>query len=754
MKYLHFIVFFVIAYHSKQYAQDNVQLKVDSLIELMTLQEKIGQLNQYTSQWEMTGPVPDTEQGKTTLEQLKSGKVGSMLNVTGAEATRKAQELVVENSRLGIPLLFGYDVIHGYQTMFPIPLGEASSWDPDLVERTASIAAKEAAAAGIHWTFAPMVDISRDARWGRVMEGSGEDTYLGSLLAAARVKGFQGDNLNEIGTIAACAKHFAAYGFAESGKDYNTVDISDHTLHNVILPPFKACVDAGVATFMNAFNEIGGIPSTSNSYLLRDVLKEDWNFNGFVVSDWNSIGELIQHGVAQNKEEAARLAMLAGSDMDMEGRCYIDHLEDLVVSGKIDENRIDDAVRRVLTVKYKLGLFDDPYKYSNTQREEEVLMSEENRQIAYEAACKSIVLLKNENDILPLQKEGVTIAVMGELATEKDSPLGSWRARAISNSAVSLLEGVSNTPNMINTVKFTKGYKLIDGDKNFAFELVINTSDRSGFEEAKNLAGESDIIIMALGENCFQSGEGRSQSDISLKGLQKEFFDEIYAINKNIVVVLMNGRPLVLDDIADKAGAIIEAWHLGSESGNAIASVLFGDVIPSGKLPVSFPRSVGQCPIYYNYKNTGRPSTAPNLVFYSHYTDESNQPLYPFGYGLSYTTFNYSEISLSKEQIGFGKNLDISVDITNTGNYEGIETVQLYIRDMVASVTRPVKELKGFKKINLKPGETKTVTFLISDGDLSFYNANNKLIAEPGEFKIFIGTNSQDVKEASFLLKE
>lgn len=737
---------------SNSFAPGSIDAKVDSVLRLMTLKEKIGQLNQYASSWEMTGPAPANSNSQKELEQIKSGLVGSMLNVTGAEATRKAQELAVKNSRLHIPMVFGYDVIHGYETMFPIPLGEAASWEPAMAEKTASIAAKEASAAGVQWTFAPMVDIARDARWGRMMEGAGEDPYLGSLFAAARVKGFQGSDLSATNTVAACVKHFAAYGFVEAGREYNSVDISDYTLNNIVLPPFKAGADAGAASFMNAFNTIGGVPSTMNTYLLRDLLKGKWLFDGMVVSDWNSVGEMINHGVAANKADAARLAIEGGCDMDMEGHCYIDHLEQLVKDGVVDEKLIDDAAARVLKMKFKLGLFGDPYKYSSPEREKEDIMTAGNLAVARVAAFKSFVLLKNEGDILPLKKSGISIAVMGELAEDKDSPLGSWRAKAVPNSAVSVIEGIKNAKEVKDQVEFTEGVRLIDGEKSFTRELHFNTTDSTGFDAARKLAGKSDVVVMALGENCFQTGEGRSQTNISLKGLQKQFFNEIYKVNPNIVVVLMNGRPVVLGDIADKAKAILEVWHPGSESGNAIADVLFGDFAPSGKLPVSFPLVNGQEPIYYNHLNTGRPGNGESNVFWSHYTDASNEPLYPFGYGLTYTSFAYSNLSLDRKKIKAGEPLKVSVDVKNTGKRNGTEVVQLYIRDLVASAARPVKELKAFKKVEILAGETKNVTFTISDKDLKFYNIDKKWVAEPGDFKVFVGTNSRDVLHGGFKL--
>ncbi len=734
-------------------AQDksDIDKKVDALLSKMTLNEKIGQLNQYTSRWEMTGPAPEGQSEQQMLDMIKKGQVGSMLNVNGVEATRKTQELAVKNSRLGIPMIFGYDVIHGYKTMFPIPLATASSWDPSAAELSASVAAKEAAASGVHWTFAPMVDISRDARWGRVMEGAGEDPYLGAAMAAAQVHGFQGSDLADESTIAACAKHFAAYGFAEAGRDYNTVEITENTLRNVVLPPFKACADAGVASFMNSFNEIGGMPSTANPHLVRDILKGEWNFDGFVVSDWNSIGEIHEHGVAPNNKEAAYLAMKAGSDMDMEGNCYVDHLKELVEEGRIDIALVDDAVRRILKIKYELGLFDDPFRYCNPEKEK-TLLSDENLLASREVAKKSIVLLKNENQLLPLKKSGQTIGVIGDLADDKDSPLGSWRAQAVTGTAVSLLEGMKNAVADQSTIQFEQGPVYIAQEPTFVRHLVYNDSDLTGIDQAVALAKNVDVVVLALGENCFQSGEGRSQTEITLKGVQQQLLEAVYAANKNVVVVLMNGRPLVINWMAENVPAILETWHLGSEAGNAIADVLFGDYNPAGKLPVSFPRAVGQCPIYYNHKSTGRPADT-NTVFWSHYTDESNEPLFPFGYGLSYTTFAYSDLKLSSAEITADQKLTVSVNVENTGKYAGEEVVQLYIRDLFGSVTRPVKELKGFKKILLEPGESQVVAFELSASDLAFYTADSQFKAEPGDFKIWVGTNSNEGLEGSFSLK-
>ncbi len=728
-----------------------IKKRVEDLLSQMTLDEKIGQLNQYTSRWEMTGPAPANVDSNAFYNMIKEGKIGSMLNVTGVSATERIQRLAVDSSRLHIPLILGYDVIHGYKTMFPIPLGEAASWDPEMAKLSAKIAAKEASASGLHWTFAPMVDIGRDARWGRIMEGSGEDPYLGSKMAYARVKGFQGDDLAEENTIAACTKHFAAYGFAEAGRDYNTVSVGEPTLQNIILPPFKATVDAGVATFMNSFNTLNGIPATANVHLQRDMLKGKWGFDGFVVSDWGSILELIQHGVAADKREAARLAITAGSDMDMEGNVYIEELKNLLQDNVITEALIDDAVRRVLRIKFRLGLFDDPFKYCNTQRENDEILSAENLADSREVARKSIVLLKNKGNLLPLSKSGEKIAVIGELAESKDVPLGSWRAQGVTNSAVSLLEGIQNAVKGSKVV-FAKGPDYVVGPRSFSSELKFNTTDRSGMSQAKAVAASADVVVIALGEDCFQTGEGRSQTDVSLKGLQQELLKEVYKVNKNVVVVLMNGRPLLINWMAENVPAIVEAWHLGSEAGNAMADVLFGDYNPSGKLPVSFPRADGQLPLYYNHLSTGRP-VGGETVFWSHYTDESNLPRFPFGYGLSYTTFKYSDLKLSAKEITANDELKISVTVENTGSRAGEEIAQLYIRDLVGSISRPVKELKGFEKISLEPGEKKEVNFTLTGKDLEFYGATDEWRTEPGEYKLWVGPNSTEGLESGFILK-
>ncbi|MRT93968.1 beta-glucosidase BglX [Ancylomarina sp. 16SWW S1-10-2] len=725
---------------------------VNDLMAKMTLQEKIGQMNQRTSQWEMTGPAPDKENTQNLQEEIKNGRVGSMLNVKGAKATYEAQKLAVENSRLGIPMLFAYDVIHGYKTMFPIPLAEASSWDTDMLKLSAQVAAKEASASGLHWVFAPMMDVGRDARWGRVMEGCGEDPYLASIFSVARVRGFQGADLSKDYTVAACAKHFAAYAFSESGRDYNTVDIGTYTLHNIVLPPFKAVAESGVATFMNSFNLINGSPASTNAYLQRDLLKGDWGFDGFVVSDWGSIEEVAYHGGAKDLKQAGELCINAGSDMDMENDAYLPYLEELVNEGKVAESLIDDAVRRILKIKYKLGLFDDPYRYSNIEREKELVYNKENRAAAREVAKRSMVLLKNENQLLPISKNVKSLAVIGPLADSKDIPLGSWRAQAITNSAVSLLEGITNALPKTK-INYAKGCDLTIGERNFRVELTYGKNNQSGFSKAIKAAKQSEVVVLAIGEDCFQTGEGRSQTDIRLKGDQMALFNAVYKVNKNIVVVLMNGRPVAIPELAEKAPAILETWFAGSEAGNAIADVLFGDYNPSGKLTMSFPRNVGQCPIYYNHMSTGRSLSSGN-VFWSHYTDSPNTPLYPFGYGLSYTKFKYSTPILNKTSIGKAESIELSVNVSNAGNLEGEEVIQVYIQDPAAKYVRPVKELKAYKKVKLAVGEQQTVKFELSKKDLGYYSPDGEFLLESGTFHIFVGTDSQNVQKVSFTVKD
>ncbi|MBO0329311.1 beta-glucosidase BglX [[Muricauda] lutisoli] len=723
-----------------------IDQKVDSLLSLMTLEEKVGQMNQYNGFWDVTGPVPEEGNAATKYEHLKKGWVGSMLNVTGTEEVRKLQKLVVEESRLGIPIIFGFDVIHGYKTVAPIPLAEAASWDLEAIANSAKIAADEASAVGLNWTFAPMVDISRDARWGRVMEGAGEDTYLGSQIAKARVKGFQGDDLSQPNTIAACAKHFAAYGFVEAGRDYNTADIGTSTLYNAVLPPFEAAVNADVKTVMNGFNLLNGIPVTADKNLQRNILKDKWGFDGFVISDWGSIGELVPHGYAEDLNHAAELAANAGSDMDMESTAYITHLVNNVKEGKVSEEYIDDAVKRILKVKYELGLFDDPYKYCNEEREKERLYHEDHQKGVLDMAKKSIVLLKNEGNLLPINKNQKKIAVIGELANDNNSPLGSWRIGSDDNTAVTVLEGLKKYN---SNITYSKGPKVFNSDANFLMDVEVNETDTNGMQEAVALAKESDLVVIVLGEHGFQSGEGRSRTQLGLPGLQLQLLKKVHEVNKNVILILMNGRPLTLPWEAENIPAILETWQLGTQTGNAIAEVVFGDYNPSGKLPMTFPRSVGQVPLYYNHYSTGRPNYQPN-VFWSHYSDEKNTPLYPFGYGLSYTDFSYSNLEIdSSDQ----ENIKVSVTVTNTGKFEGEEVVQLYLHDKVASVTRPVKELKGFQKISLAPNNSKKVTFTLTDKELGFYNNNYEFVVEPGEFGVMVGTNSQEGLENSFVKK-
>ena len=736
-------------------AQQSIDSKVADLLSKMTLEEKIGQMNQYNGFWNFTGPSPEGGDAKVKYEHLRKGLVGSMLNVRGVKDVQSVQKIAVEESRLGIPLLFGFDLIHGYKTVFPIPLAEAASWDLDAIQLSAQLAAKEAAAAGINWTFAPMVDITRDARWGRVMEGAGEDPYLGSLVAAARVRGFQGEDLSAPSTIAATAKHFAAYGFAEAGRDYNTVDIGLNTLHNVVLPPFKATVDAGIKTFMNSFNDLNGIPATADAYLQRDILKGAWGFDGFVVSDWGSIREMIDHGYAKDRKHAGELAVLGGSDMDMESSIYINELETLLKEKKISIAQIDDAVSRILKVKFELGLFDDPYLYCNEDLEKQITGAEEIVAATLEVAKKSIVLLKNENNTLPLKKNGQKIGLIGPLAADKTSPLGNWRIAAENNTAVSVLEGLQSYKG--NALVHTQGVRLIDKvPAGFHEEVAINTTDRTGFDAAVEMAKQVDVVVMVLGEYGFQSGEGRSRTQLGLPGLQQELLEKVAAVNPNIVLVVMNGRPLILNWAAENVPAIVEAWHLGTQSGNAIAQVLYGDYNPSGKLPMSFPRSVGQLPLYYNQKSTGRPGADgedAGSVFWSHYGDEKNSPLFPFGFGLSYTQFEYSQVQLSATTLNRGESITATVEVKNTGAVKGKEVVQLYLQDPYASATRPVKELKGFQMVDLEPGERKEVRFTITEADLKFYNAKQEWAAESGTFYLFIGSDSTVKEKQRFTLK-
>ena len=730
------------------FSQNNITIdsKVDALLAKMTLEEKVGQMNQYNGFWEVTGPTPKEGNAKEKYDHLKKGMVGAVLNVKGVDNVRKLQEIVVKETRLGIPLLFGFDVIHGHKTLFPIPLASACSWDLDAIEKSAHIAAIEASAMGINWTFAPMVDITRDARWGRVMEGAGEDPYLGSKIGAAQIKGFQGTDFSSNSSIIACVKHFAGYGFAEAGRDYNTVDVGTSTFYNIILPPFKAAVESNVKTVMNSFNALNGIPATGNKFLQRDILKGKWDFKGFVVSDWGSGLEMIDQGYAKDLKHAAELAANAGSDMDMESYSYVRHLKQLVEEGKVDIKVIDEAVKRILKVKFELGLFDNPYKYCDEKKEKEMIYHKDHIAASLDMAKKSIVLLKNENHLLPLAKTQKNIAVIGALANDKNSPLGSWRIGSNDNTAISVVEGLKNIG---ANITYAKGADAITAPTSFPEEVKINETDKSEFAAAIKLAKKSDVVIMVLGEHGFQSGEGRSRTKLDLPGVQQQLLEAIYKENKNIVMVLMNGRPLAITWANEHIPAILEAWQLGSQTGNAIAATLFGDNNPSGKITMSFPRSVGQVPIYYNHYNTGRPGPKTD-VFWSHYGDETNQPLYPFGYGLSYSKFEYSNLKIDET---IADKVVVTVTVKNSSNVTGEEIAQLYIHQKNASVVRPVKELKGFSRFSLNAGESKNISFTLSKTELGFYINNGEFVVEKGEFDIMVGTNSQDVLNTIFTKK-
>ncbi|MGS2725280.1 glycoside hydrolase family 3 N-terminal domain-containing protein [Psychroserpens sp. BH13MA-6] len=719
----------------------NYEAKVDSLMNLMTLQEKIGQTVMYSGHWDQTGPIIGTDNGK----YIREGHMGAMLNAMSVKGTRDLQKLAMEESRLGIPLLFGYDVIHGHRTIFPINLGLSASWDLRMIEESARIAAEEASAEGIHWTFAPMVDISREPRWGRISEGAGEDVYLGSEIAKAYVKGFQGEDLSQPNTILACAKHYVAYGAPQAGRDYHTVNMGEGELRNVYLPPFKATVDAGVETFMSAFNELNGIPTSGNQFTLRDILRGEWGFEGFVVSDYTSINEMIPHGFAKDSIDAARLGMNAGVDMDMMGHVYRLHLEQLVEEGKVSEAYINDACRRILLAKFKLGLFDDPYRYINKERENTTKYKPEFLQKARDIAAASSVLLQNKKQALPLSKNTKSIAFIGPLVKDEYDIIGNWAAKGDRNGkAVSVFEGISEYLNP-EQILYAKGCDILD-------------TDDSGFAEAISVSKKADAIVLVMGEGHHMSGEAASRTSLKIPGVQPELIAKIREANPNkkITLVLMNGRPLNLSSEVALVDAILEVWFPGTMGGAGTADVLFGVYNPSGKLTVTFPRNVGQVPIYYNMKNTGRPipDSNPKEDYKSNYIDVPNTPLFYFGHGLSYTTFEYSDLKLSSESIGFSETLTASVNITNSGNYDGYEVVQLYIHDKVASVTRPVKELKGFQKIFLKKGETKEVVFTISAADLKFYNHKMIYGVEPGVFEIAITPSSDFKFKNTFTLKD
>lgn len=711
-----------------------VERKIDALLSKMTLDEKIGQLTQYSGESAATGPVTFVGDQEA---QIREGRIGSLLNIQGARQTRRYQEVAME-SRLKIPLLFGLDVIHGFQTTFPIPLAEAASWDLEAIERAARIAAVEASANGIHWTFAPMVDIARDPRWGRVMEGAGEDVHLASRIAFARVRGFQGRGLGELDSVMACAKHFAAYGAAVGGRDYNTVDMSERMLWETYLPPFKAAVDAGAATFMNSFNDLNGIPATGHRHLQTDILKGRWEFDGFVVSDWGSIGEMVKHGYAADNRDAARAAILAGSDMDMESSAYRDHLAALVKSGQVPRARVDDAVRRVLRKKFELGLFDDPFRYADPARERAALANPAHRAAAREIAAKSIVLLENRDATLPLDTRGKTIALIGPMVKVGQGNHGFWSVK---------VPGVDYETFAISQWQGMKAALGRDEGLLYAQGCDVACESREGFAEAVATAQRADVVVVSVGEHWDHSGEAKSRSSIRLPGAQEDLVRALHATGKPVVVVISAGRPLVFDWIADHAHAVVYTWWLGTEAGNAIADVLFGAYNPSARLPITFPRSEGQIPIYYNHPNTGRPPAGEAAAGYvAGYLDLKTTPRYAFGHGRSYTRFEYADLRLDARRMNRKGRLTATLRVTNAGTRAGEDTVQLYLRDKVASVVRPVKELKDFRKVRLAPGESREVRFEIDREKLSFVNSKLEWVAEPGEFELMVGAAADDIR--------
>lgn len=708
-------------------ARDAVERRIDSLLARMTLAEKLGQLQQLDGHAD--GRYKDDHPSL-----VRAGLLGSTLNVRGVRQTNELQRIAIEESRLKIPMLFGFDVIHGYRTVFPIPLGEAATWDPVAVERNAAIAAKEARASGVHWTFAPMVDIARDPRWGRIAEGSGEDPFLGSAMARARVVGFQGGNYSAPDKVVACAKHWVAYGAAEGGRDYNTTDISERVLREVYFPPFKAAFDSGVGTFMSAFNDLNGVPTSANQFTLTKVLRSEWKFDGIVVSDYESVKELINHGLAANEKEAVEAGLNAGIDMEMVSRLYNKYGAELFKERKLSSATIDEAVRRILRIKFRLGLFETPY--ADEARERNSILTPDHLAAAREGAARSLVLLRNENNLLPLSKSLKAIAVVGPLADSQKDVIGSWTGDGKAEDAVTLLAGIKQKVSPQTMITYAKGCE-------------INNDSTDGFNEAVRIAREAEVVIVAVGESAEMSGEAASRSSLDLPGRQLDLLKAIRATGKPVVVVLMNGRPLSINWIAENVPSILETWFAGTQAGHAIADVLFGDVNPGGKLPVTFPRSVGQVPLYYNYKNTGRPPDANNK-YTSKYLDVPWTPLFPFGYGLSYTRFKFNNLQLSALRIRPAGSLTVTVELENVGQRAGDEVVQLYIRDVAASVTRPVKELKGFQRVTLQPGEKKLVEFKLGPNELGFYDRDMRFVVEPGEVRVMVGSNSEDLIAAKF----
>jgi len=742
---------------SQDSKSDSYRMKafIDALMKKMTLEEKIGQLNLPGAGDITTGQASSSG----IAQKIEQGKVGGLFNIKSVAKIKEVQQLAVNKSRLKIPLLFGMDVIHGYETVFPIPLGMSCIWDMKLVERSARIAAQEASADGINWTFSPMVDISRDPRWGRISEGSGEDAYLGSQIAKAMVKGYQGTDLSKNNTIMSCVKHYALYGAAEAGRDYNTTDMSRPRMFNEYLPPYKAAVDAGVGSVMASFNEIDGVPATANKWLLTDVLRKQWGFKGFVVTDYTGINEMVDHGIGDLQTVSAR-ALMAGIDMDMVGEGILTTIQKSLKEGKATVAQIDAACRRILEAKYKLGLFDDPFRYCDENRAKTEIFTDGNRKEARAIAAESFVLLKNNGNVLPLKKSG-TIAVIGPLADATENMTGTWSVAAVFSKSISVLKGMQEVAGSNAKILYAKGSNLDEDSlieqRATMFGKSLRRDNRQPSEilqEAISVANQADVIVAALGEAAEMSGEASSRTSIEIPGIQRELLKALLNTGKPVVLVLFTGRPLALTWEQQHVPAIINVWFGGSEAGHAIADVLYGDVNPSGKLSTTFPQNIGQVPIFYNHKNTGRPLPEGKWFqkFRSNYLDVSNDPLYPFGYGLSYTNFSYSDITLSSSSMKPGQKISASVTVTNNGSRDGKEVVQLYIRDIVGTSTRPVKELRGFQKIELKAGASKTVSFDITVNDLKYYNYELKYVAEPGDFKIFIGGNSRDVKEANFKL--
>ncbi|MDP3462884.1 MAG: beta-glucosidase BglX [Bacteroidales bacterium] len=733
-------------------ADNEMTVFIDDLMSQMTLEEKLGQLNLPGSGDIVTGQTSSSDIGI----KIKEGKVGGLFNIKTVEKIREVQKVAVEESRLKIPLIFGMDVIHGYQTVFPIPLGLASSFDMALIEQSARVAAVEASADGICWTFSPMVDIARDPRWGRVAEGSGEDAYLGSRIAEAFVRGYQGDDLAKNNTIMSCVKHFALYGAAEAGRDYNTTDMSRIRMYNEYLPPYHAAVKAGVGSVMTSFNEIDGIPASGNRWLMTELLRDQWGFDGFVVTDYTAINEMIDHGMGDLQTVSA-MSLRAGTDMDMVGEGFLTTLKKSLDEKKITEAQIDLACRRILEAKYKLGLFEDPYRYCDVERAKTEVFTPEHNRIARDIAAQTFVLLKNDNQLLPISKKG-KIALVGPLADNKENMPGTWSVAADFSQSISVLQGFTDAVGDQAEILYARGSNIVDDPELDARVGIFgkptyadNRSPEALIQEAVMVASKSDVVVAVMGEAAEMSGESSSRSDISLPGNQQKLLDALIKTGKPVVLVLFTGRPLALPWEQENMPAILNVWFGGTQAGNAIADVVFGDVNPSGKLPSTFPQNVGQVPLFYNHKNTGRPLPDGQWFqkFRSNYLDVSNDPLYPFGFGLSYTQFTYGDLELDNSQLSGNQTLTASIMLTNSGSYDGAEVVQLYIRDMVGSVTRPVKELKGFQKVFLKAGESKTVSFTISPEDLKFYNYDLQFDWEPGDFAIMIGGNSRDVKTAN-----